>query len=262
MHRGRSPALCLACLQGRAADLCRPAGPQSRLSLRRTWRRQHQEDAGERRLLRLRREARRAKLRNGSSTTNFNLDNFSYARAPIPAGTEGGPLNPAEPLYASIPLLIEINRAPTGDYAGPPYCYGLFFDNVSQSFFNIGDDTYADMRGRYAFGALFGEARLLPVSRRRRSRHSEPVHEPDRAQFDAAQVRVRFHQGCYGYYDRASLERVARAYREARIPIDGLHIDIDFQDNYRVFTHSEMKFPRAAEMMAELHANGFKCSTT
>ena len=132
-------------------------GPQPRLSLRRTWRRQHQEDAGERRLLRLRREGGARLLRNGSSTTNFNFDNFSYARAPIPAGTEGGPLNPAEPLYASIPLLIEINRAPTGDYAGPPYCYGLFFDNVSQSFFNIGDDTYADMRGRYAFGALFGE---------------------------------------------------------------------------------------------------------
>ena len=70
-----------------------------------------------------------------------------------------------------------------------------------------------------------------------------------------------FHQGCYGYYDRGRVESVARAYREARIPIDGLHIDIDLQNNYRVFTHSEMKFPRAAEMIAGLHANGFKCST-
>jgi alpha-glucosidase len=200
-------------------------------------------------------------LRNGSSTTNFNFDNFSYARAPIPAGTEGGPLNPAEPLYASIPLLIEINRAPTGDYAGPPYCYGLFFDNVSQSFFNIGDNTYADMRGRYAFGALFGELDyylflgdgvpdILDQFTSLTGRSSMPP-----------KYVFGFHQGCYGYYDRASLESVARAYREARIPIDGLHIDIDFQDNYRVFTHSEMKFPRAAEMMAELHANGFKCST-
>ena len=61
--------------------------------------------------------------------TNFNFDNFIYARAPIPSGSEGGALNPAEPLYASIPLLIEINRLPVGDYAGQPYCYGLFFDN-------------------------------------------------------------------------------------------------------------------------------------
>jgi alpha-glucosidase len=200
-------------------------------------------------------------LKNGSNTTNFNFDNFSYARAPIPAGTEGGPLNPAEPLYASIPLLIEINRSPTGDYAGPPYCYGLFFDNVSQTFFNIGDDTYVDMRGRYAFGALFGELDyylflgngvpdILGQFTSLTGRSSMPP-----------KYAFGFHQGCYGYYDRASLENVARAYREARIPIDGLHIDIDFQDNYRVFTHSEMKFPRAAEMMAELHAAGFKCST-
>ena len=96
-------------------------------------------------------------LKNGSSMTNFNFDNFIYARAPIPSGSEGGALNPAEPLYASIPLLIEINRSPVGDYAGQPYCYGLFFDNLSQSFFNIGNDSYSDMRGRYAFGALFGE---------------------------------------------------------------------------------------------------------
>jgi alpha-glucosidase len=200
-------------------------------------------------------------LKNGSSTSNFNFDNFSYARAPIPAGTEGGPLNPAEPLYASIPLLIEINRAPTGDYAGPPYCYGLFFDNVSQSFFNVGDDAYVDMHGRYAFGALFGEldyyfflgdgvTNILEQFTSLTGRGPMPP-----------KYAFGFHQGCYGYYDRASLESVARAYREARIPIDGLHIDIDFQDNYRVFTHSEMKFPRAAEMMGDLHARGFKCST-
>jgi alpha-glucosidase len=200
-------------------------------------------------------------LKNASSMSNFNFDNFIYARAPIPSGTEGGPLNAAEPLYASIPLLIEINRAPTGDYAGPPYCYGLFFDNVSQSFFNIGDDAYADMRGRYAFGALFGELDyylflgdgvpdILDQFTSLTGRSSMPP-----------KYAFGFHQGCYGYYDRASLESVARAYREARIPIDGLHIDIDFQDNYRVFTHSEMKFPRAAEMMADLHARGFKCST-
>jgi alpha-glucosidase len=200
-------------------------------------------------------------LKNGSILSNFNFDNFIYARAPIPSGTEGGPLNTAEPLYASIPLLIEINRAPTGDYAGPPYCYGLFFDNVSQSFFNIGDDTYADIRGRYTFGAMFGELDYYLFL-------GEGV--PDiLEQFTSLTGRSAmppkyafgFHQGCYGYYDRARLEGVARAYREARIPIDGLHIDIDFQDNYRVFTHSEAKFPRAAEMMAELHASGFKCST-
>ena len=200
-------------------------------------------------------------LKNGSSMTNFNFDNFVYARAPIPSGSEGGALNPAEPLYASIPLLIEINRSPVGDYAGQPYCYGLFFDNLSQSFFNIGNDSYIDMSGRYAFGALFGELDYylflgdgVPDILYQFTSLTGRSPMPPKYAFG-------FHQGCYGYYDRGRVESVARAYREARIPIDGLHIDIDLQDNYRVFTHSEMKFPRAAEMIADLHANGFKCST-
>ena len=33
-------------------------------------------------------------------------------------------------------------------------------------------------------------------------------------------MRFGFHQGCYGYYDRERLECVARAYREAGIPLD------------------------------------------
>jgi len=200
-------------------------------------------------------------LKNGSGMTNFNFDNFIYARAPIPPGGEGGPLNAAEPLYASIPLLIEINRAPGGAYAGPPYCYGLFLDNVSQSFFDIGDGTSADGSDRYIFGALFGELdyyvfvgdRVSDVLRQFTSLTGRSAMPP--------RYVFGFHQGCYGYYDRARLESVAQAYREARIPLDGLHIDIDFQDNYRVFTHSEMKFADAAGMMERLHAAGFKCST-
>lgn len=195
-------------------------------------------------------------LMNGARLTNFNFDNFIYARAPIPPGGEGGPLNPAEPLYASIPFLIEINRTPVGAHAGSPYCYGLFFDNVSQSFFDLAGDA-----DQYTFGALFGAldyylilgddvAHILRQFTQLTGRSGMPPL-----------YAFGFHQGCYGYFDRARLEAVARGYREARIPIDGLHIDIDLQDNYRVFTHSEMKFPNAAGMIADLHAQGFKCST-
>ena len=200
-------------------------------------------------------------IKNGSRMTDFSFDNFIYARAPIPEGGEGGPLNSAEPLYASIPLLIEINRTPTGDYEGPPYCYGLFLDNVSQSFFDIGDDASADGTERYSFGALFGQLdyyvfigdRVSDVLRQFTTLTGRSAMPPRHV--------FGFQQGCYGYYDRARLEDVARRYRAARIPLDGLHIDIDFQDNYRVFTHSEMKFPDAASMMEELHAAGFKCAT-
>jgi len=201
-------------------------------------------------------------LKTGSRLTNFNFDNFMYARAPIPPGGEAGPLNVEEPLYASIPLLIEINRAPEGEHAGPAYCYGLFLDNVSQSYFDLSGGAEAETGdGRTVFGALFGALDytvllgdgvpdILAAFTRMTGRSGMP---PAWA--------FGFHQGCYGYFDRARLEAVAQAYRDARIPIDGLHIDIDLQDNYRVFTHSEAKFPDAPGMLAGLRAAGFKCST-
>ncbi|WP_415200830.1 TIM-barrel domain-containing protein [Silvibacterium sp.] len=69
------------------------------------------------------------------------------------------------------------------------------------------------------------------------------------------------HQGAYGYFDHIKLSDAANAYRSNNIPCDGLHIDVDFQDNYRTFTHSEAKFPNAAALFKTLHDNGFKMST-
>lgn len=203
-----------------------------------------------------------AKLsKNESTMTFFNFDNYMYASAPIPTGTEPGPLNPSEAVYTSIPLIIETNPSPVGDYKGPPYSYGIFFDNPAQSYMNIGTSDYSNMYGKYYFGALYGDLDYYFMA-------GDDVGDV-LAQYTTLTGRgpmppkyvFGFHQGCYGYYDRYTLEAAANSYRAARIPLDGLHIDVDFQDNYRTLTSSEQKFPQAQEMMEDLHLLGFKCST-
>jgi alpha-glucosidase len=193
--------------------------------------------------------------------TQFNFDNFKYVLAPLPPDNGAGPLNPSEALYTSIPFVLEINDNPTGPFAGPPYAHGLFFDNPAQSYFNMGSNDYSNMDGKYYFGALFGDLDYYFFS---------GVDAVDvLGQYTTLTGRspmppkyvFGLHQGAYGYFDRQLLEQAANSYRSTRIPCDGLHIDVDFQNNYRTFTHSEMKFPNAAQMMAGLHANGFKCST-
>ncbi|MBM7116648.1 TIM-barrel domain-containing protein [Archangium primigenium] len=199
-------------------------------------------------------------LKNEFTMTFFNYDNYMY-NGPVPANNEGGPLNPSEPLYCSVPLLMENNPTPQGDYVGSPYSYGIFFDNSAQSYINIGADDYSDMRGKYYFGALYGDMDYYfmagddtaGVIQQYTTLTGRPTMPP--------KYVFGYHQGGYGYYSRDILEGVADAYRTARIPIDGLHIDVDFQDNYRTFTTSEMKFPNTPEMMDGLHARGFKCST-
>lgn len=200
--------------------------------------------------------------KNLFTMTQFNYDNFKYIGTVVPEGTWPGPLNPSDPLYTSIPIAIEINPNPVGPFAGAPYCSGLFFDNPAQTYFNMGADDYSDMAGKYYFGALYGDLdyyfflgdRVVDVLGQYTTLTGRSPMPP--------KYVFGFHQGCYGYYDRARLEAVANAYRNASIPIDGLHIDVDFQNNYRTFTHSEKKFPNAAQQMfPNLHAMGFKCST-
>ncbi len=200
-------------------------------------------------------------LKNEYTMTFFNFDNFQYASAPLPAGEGAGPLNPSEALYTSIPLLIENNPLPQGNYLGPAYSYGLFFDNPGQSYFNVGASDYSNMYGKYYFGALYGDMDYYFMAGDVTADVlSQYVQLTGRAPMPPRYV-FGFHQGAYGYYDRYLLAVAANSYRAARIPLDGLHIDVDFQNNYRTFTSSEMKFPNTREMMDNLHTLGFKCST-
>ena len=197
--------------------------------------------------------------------TFFNYDNFEYGDGGvIPEGNQGGPLNPSGPLYNSMPYCLAIGKGDTSI----EYAYGIYLDNVSQTYFNMGSNDYSDMDGKYYFGALYGELDYYIMV----------GDTSDGSINDAASVITQyskltgassmppmyafgFQQGCYGYFDKWKLEGVAKTYRAQNIPIDGLHIDVDFQDNYRTFTNSEVKFPDVDKMFDYLHSIGFKCST-
>ena len=199
--------------------------------------------------------------KNLFTMTQFNYDNYKYAAATVPFGTTPGTLNPSIALYTSIPFMLEVNPQPGGAFAGGPYAYGLFFDNTSQSYFNLGSNDYSDMDGKIYFGALFGELDYyFFLGDGAPNVLAQYTTLTGRAPMPPKYV-LGYHQGAYGYYSRAVLELVANAYRAAAIPCDGLHIDVDFQNNYRTFTSSDIKFPNAPQMIANLHAQGFKCST-
>jgi len=197
-------------------------------------------------------------LKNGFTFTFFNFDNYTYTGPSL--GT-AGPLNPTEPLYCSIPLLIESNPFPTGAFSGEAYACGVFLDNTAQTFVNVSANDYSDMSGKYYLGALYNDLDYyflcgndVPgVMNQYTSLTGRPPMPP--------RYVFGYHQGAYGYFDHFKLAATAAAYRSANIPCDGLHIDVDFQDNYRTFTHSEVKFPNCAQFFSTLHLQGFKMST-
>jgi alpha-glucosidase len=197
-------------------------------------------------------------LKNNFTFTYFNFDNFSYGG---PSEGDPGPLNPTEPLYCSIPFLIENNAFPSGDFVGSAYAYGIFLDNTAQTFVNVTANDYSDMTGKYYLGSLYNELDYYFLA----GDNVAEVLSQYTALTGRSSMPPRYvfglHQGAYGYYDQYKLNAAAAAYRNAQIPCDGLHIDVDFQDNYRTFTHSEIKFPNVAQIFASLHQMGFKLST-
>lgn len=209
--------------------------------------------------------------------TFFNFDNFTYNDIGgkdenghpfkmVPEDNDGGPLNPSGPLYNTMPFNLAVGLPKNGQ---PLYSYGLFFDNVSQTFFNMGANDYSNMDGKYYFGALYGDLDYyVLVGDETKGVNKSPITDV-LAQYaeltgpSAMPPKYAFgyHQGGYGYYNRQYIEAVADEYRTHNVPIDGLHIDVDFQDNYRTFTASPEKFKEPKEMFDGLHKAGFKCST-
>jgi alpha-glucosidase len=200
-------------------------------------------------------------LKNNFTFTFFNFDNYTYNIGPCLG--DGGPLNPTEPLYCSIPLLIEYNPFPQagGPFAGTAYACGMFLDNTAQTFANISANDYSNMDGKYYMGSIYNELDYYFFA-------GEDVRDI-LAQYTTLTGRSSMppryvfglHQGAYGYFNEAKLQAAADGYRNFQIPCDGLHIDVDFQNNYRTFTHSNVKFPNVANFFQNLHANGFKMST-
>jgi len=227
----------------------------------------------------------------------FNYDNFKYedtgSENNMVVPTTGGPLNPSGPLYNSIPMMVAVGKGTNnpGDSA-VRYSYGIFLDNTSQSFFNLGSNDYSDMDGKFYFGALYNDLDyyVLVGTENTGSKNivADVINQYTQLTGRAAMppmYALGYHQGCYGYFNTERLVAVANAYRNANIPIDGLHIDVDFQDNYRTFTISPEKFNSpvsvntpdnmmvngvmngvlqlngAADMFQFLHNIGYKCST-
>lgn len=190
----------------------------------------------------------------------FNFDNYTYNGL---AEGQPGPLNPSQPLYCSIPFLVEDNPQlnPYNPYAGPPFATGLFLDNPGQTFANVEANDYSSMDGKYYLGGLYNELDTYFFA----GSNVRDILEQYTTLTGRSPMPPRyafgFHQGAYGYFDRYKLATAANSYRAARIPCDGLHIDVDFQDNYRTFTHSELKFPNTKELFDDLHLIGFKMST-
>jgi alpha-glucosidase len=67
-----------------------------------------------------------------------------------------------------------------------------------------------------------------------------------------------YHQCRWGYRGAADLARLADRFERHRFPADGLWLDIDYMDGFRVFTIDARHLPQPAATVAALKKRGFR----
>jgi len=150
----------------------------------------------------------------------------------------------SEPLYESVPFFIALRHG---------RAYGIFLDNTWRSSFDMGSE-FPDV---YSFGAEGGELNYYffggPDPKQVVSRFTELVGRialPPRWALGYIQSR-------YSYYPESTVRLIAENFRFRQIPCDGIFLDIDYMDGYRVFTWDKTRFPDPNRMMSDLREQGF-----
>ncbi len=67
-----------------------------------------------------------------------------------------------------------------------------------------------------------------------------------------------YHQCRFSYVPQSRAEEVARTFRDKKIPCDVMWFDINYMDEFRIFTVSDKEMPDVEGMNRRLHDQGFK----
>jgi alpha-glucosidase len=173
--------------------------------------------------------------RNGKFIVNWNTDTFAY-----PVGTD--------PIYQSIPFFYALESGKA---------YGFFLNNTFRTHFDMGKSS----PGRYTFGADGGEIDYF-VFTGGRERSPKKVLE-DYARLTGKTPlppiwALGNQQSRWSYFPEKRVREVADGFRKNRIPADVIYLDIDYMDEYRVFTWDKKRFPDPAKMIGDLRKDGFR----
>ncbi|HEV7377257.1 MAG TPA: glycoside hydrolase family 31 protein [Pyrinomonadaceae bacterium] len=166
---------------------------------------------------------------------NWNSDTPGY--------TEG-----KDPIYQTIPFYLGLQKGSA---------YGIFFDNSYRSYFDFGKSSQAYA----AFGAEGGEMNYYffygPSIKKILGRYTELTGRMPLPPMWA----LGNQQSRWSYYPDTMAEEVVRQYRERDLPLDVLHLDIDYMQGYRVFTWNTDRFPNPRDFTQKLKQQGVKVVT-
>lgn len=189
--------------------------------------------------------------KSGQSCKFWNTDaffDFGFSRAEKEA---------TDPLYASVPYVL-IEQA-----AG---CVGILIENPYPSFMNLGSkENIANLLDAdeaepqcISLGAYDGQPDLYIIIGADARDVTRKLQRLTGITPLPPLWALGYHQCRFGYRDLADLEELDAKFDELKIPCDGLWLDIDYMDSFKVFTVDEAGFENHSERIAKLQSKGRK----
>lgn len=151
-------------------------------------------------------------------------------------------------LYKSIPFFITLKEKGI---------YGIFYDNTFKSYFNFGKEN----DGYYSFGSDNGNLDYYFIGGNSMPKIVENyTYLTGRAPLPQKWA-LGYHQSRWGYDSEETFRDIAGRLRDNRIPCDAIHFDIDYMEQYKVFTWNRERFDDSQTLIADLRKQGIKTVT-
>ncbi|MCA9790580.1 MAG: alpha-glucosidase [Candidatus Eremiobacteraeota bacterium] len=184
----------------------------------------------------------------GFGQRNQPVERSRYTSTNWTKDPEWGHTRKTDPTYQAHPTFLTVSRG---------FCWGLFLQSTFYSRFDHGETTEQTMviealGGQLDYFLFYGKTPAEVVERLTRLT-GRPMLVP--------QWALGYHQSRWGYQAADELLELAREFRDRELPIDVLHLDIDYMDGYRSFSFHPQRFAGPAELTAELAEQGIRAVT-
>lgn len=150
-------------------------------------------------------------------------------------------------LYKSIPFFLSLCDKQN---------YGVFFDNTYKTNFDFGKFTNTltieSYKGEIDLYFIYGDTLKDIVSNYTLLTGRFPLPQ---------KWTLGSHQSRWGYACKEDIDEIVEGYSKNNIPLGTVHLDIDYMENYKVFTYSEKKYPMFKEYVQSLNEQGIKVVT-
>lgn len=151
-------------------------------------------------------------------------------------------------LYKSIPFFITLREKHT---------FGIFFDNNFKTYFNMGKEN----NEYYYFGSDDGNLDYYFISGTDMSEVVNGYTYLTGRTPLPQKWTLGYQQSRWSYDTDNRVKEIADNFRKHNIPCDVIHLDIDYMDEFKVFTWDKEKFSEEKKLLKGLNNDGFKVVT-